>query len=132
MLISINEEGCHDTATVMYKMLFKGLFVPNTMAPTGSVQATRYWKPAGVNLASYRAEVYNRSGILLWSSTQLDENGSPAEAWDGTYKDKPVQQGVYYWCIQAIFRDGTIWQNKDIGERKGLSQEVSGTVTVLR
>ncbi|MFA6183445.1 MAG: PKD domain-containing protein, partial [Acidithiobacillus sp.] len=82
MLVAVSEHGCHDTTLVTYAMMFKGLYVPNAFAPGGTIQATRYWKPVGVNLATYRAEVYNSYGMLLWSSSLLDENGAPAESWD--------------------------------------------------
>ncbi len=131
-LVTVNKEGCHDTATISYDMLFKGLYVPNAFAPGGTVQATRYWKPVGINLASYRAEVYNSYGALLWSSTKLDEEGRPTESWDGTFNQKPSQQDVYVWKIRAIFRDGSIWYNADVGEREGLSEPRYGTISLIR
>ncbi len=51
LLVTVNAQGCQDTAMIAYDMLFKGLYVPNAFAPGGTVQATRYWKPVGVNLA---------------------------------------------------------------------------------
>jgi PKD repeat protein len=132
VLVTVNQLGCHDTARMVYDMMYKGLWVPNAMATGGSAQLARIWKPAGVNIARYKAEIYDSHGLLIWSSTLLDESGAPAEAWDGTYKEKPCQQDVYVWKISAVFRDGTIWQNRDIGEHKGLSEPVWGTVTVLR
>jgi hypothetical protein len=39
---------------------------------------------------------------------------------------------VYVWKITAIFRDGTIWYNTDIGSHKGLTQETWGTITLIR
>ena len=120
------------TATITFDMLFKGLYVPNAFAPGGTIQATRYWKPVGVNLASFRAEVYNRYGMMIWSSNKLDDKGSPTESWDGTYNDKPSQQDVYVWKIMAVFRDGSVWFNQDMGEHKGLSEPVFGTVTLIK
>ena len=96
------------------------------------MQPTRIWKPVGVNLVSYNAEIYNRQGMLVWSSTALDEKGSPTESWDGTYKLKPCQLDVYVWKIMAVFRDGSIWTNSDVGEHKGLSEPVYGTITLIR
>jgi len=132
MLVSVSELGCHDTALITYEMMFKGLYVPNAFAPGGTIQATRIWKPVGVNLASYEAKVFNSHGMLLWKSSLLDEHGAPAESWDGTYNEKPCQQDVYVWMITAIFRDGTIWTNQDVGEHKDLSEPVWGTVTLIR
>jgi hypothetical protein len=69
---------------------------------------------------------------MIWHSQKLDERGSPVEYWDGTYKGHPVQEDVYVWKIQAVFRDGTIWNNKDIGERNLLPDQVYGTVLLIR
>jgi hypothetical protein len=132
MLVSVSEQGCHDTAMITYDMIFKGLYVPNAFAPGSPIQATRIWKPVGVNLASYKAEVYNSYGALLWESDLLDDKGAPAESWDGTFNDKPCQQDVYVWKIMAVFRDGSVWYNQDMGEHKGLSGPVYGTITLIR
>ena len=85
-----------------------------------------------MNLASYRAEVYNSHGVLIWYSSELDENGRPAQGWDGTFNGKPCQQDVYVYHIHAVFRDGTIWYNTDVGKRKGLSEPVWGTISLIR
>jgi hypothetical protein len=132
MLVSVGADGCQDTATLMYEMMYKGLYVPNAFAPGGTVQPTRIWKPVGVNLASYRAEIYNSYGMMLWSSTLLDATGAPAESWDGSYNEKPCQQDVYVWKITAIFRDGSVWYNQDIGNHDGMPEVVYGTVTLIR
>ena len=132
MLVAVSALGCHDTAMIAYDMMFKGLYVPNAFAPGGTIQATRIWKPAGVNLATYQAQVYNSYGMQIWSSTLLDEAGSPAESWDGTFNGKPCQQDVYVWKITAVFRDGSIWYNTDVGEHEGLSAEKWGTITLIR
>jgi hypothetical protein len=131
-LITVNSLGCTDTATTVYRMLYKGLWIPTAMAPSGPVEQTRLWKPVGVNLATYRAEVYDSHGALLWSSTALDSNGAPLQGWDGTYKQVPCQQDVYVWKVQAVFRDGTIWHNENVGETDDMPNSEWGTVTLIR
>jgi PKD repeat protein len=130
-LYAKNDYGCVDSSAMLYKMLFKGLWVPNAMA-VGPVSETRLWKPVGINLSYYSAEIYNRWGELIWSSTMLTEKGEPVEGWDGTFKDVPCKQGVYVWKITAIFRDGSVWQNDDVGNREGLSEGKAGTITIIR
>jgi PKD repeat protein len=130
-LYAKNEYGCVDSTAVLYKMLYKGLWVPNAFS-VGPVQEVRLWKPIGVNLTYYKAEVYNRWGDLLWKSTKLTEKGAPAEGWDGTFNEKPCQEGVYVWKIEAIFSDGSIWWNDDVGNREGLSSGRTGTITLIR
>jgi PKD repeat protein len=131
-LVTLNDQGCSDTTSMQYTMLYKGLWVPNAFAPGGTVQATREWKPAGINLATYKCQVFNSWGAVIWESSMLDDKGSPTQAWDGTYKGHPVQEDVYIWKIQAVFRDGTIWNNTDTGDHTLLSQQVFGTITLIR
>ncbi len=137
ILVSTSKEGCNDTALLIYKMLFKGLYVPNAFAPEGMASETRIWKPVGVNLESYQCEIFNSYGALVWSSIKLDSWGAPLEGWEGYYMDNnntshKCPQDVYVWKITAKFRDGTIWTNKDMGEHEGLSEPVWGTLTLIR
>jgi hypothetical protein len=60
--------------------------------------------------------VINRWGNVLWQSSKLDANGSPAEGWDGTVNGQPQPAGTYMWTISAKFKDGTIWQGTDAGD----------------
>jgi hypothetical protein len=78
--------------------------------------------------------VYDTFGNMVWSSSLLDETGAPLEGWDGTFKGRICQQDVYVWKVfRAIFRDGTIWNNNDTGERGTLDGgETYGTVTLIR
>ena len=119
-------------ALIDYEMMFKDLYVPNAFAPGGTIQQVRLWQPVGVNLASYRAEVYNSHGLLLWSSSDIDDKGHPTQGWDGTFNGKPCQQDVYVYMIRAVFCDGTIWYNTDVGKRKGLLEPVWGTISLIR
>ncbi len=36
------------------------------------------------------------------------------------------------WKIQAVFRDGTIWDNKDVGEHENLVDTEYGTIVLIR
>lgn len=132
-LIARTYSGCTDTSRMIYTQMFKGLYIPNAFARSGSGEiAGDLWKPAGENLGSYQVEVYNRQGQLLWSSDKLDEKGSPAEGWDGTYRGMPCDPGIYVWKISAVFRDGTPWKNRDIGNRKNMPDLTTGTISLIR
>ena len=132
-LRAANSFGCVDSTSVIYDFMVKGLYVPNAFAPTGTVNAVRLFKPVGVNLATYTIEVYDTFGNLIWSSSLLDDKGSPVEGWNGTYKDKMCQQDVYVWKVRATFRDGTIWSNNDTGVHGALTgEDTYGTVVAIR
>jgi hypothetical protein len=131
-LTSTNSFGCTDTTSILYDFLFKGLWIPNAFTPGGPVEEVRLWKPIGINLAAYKAEVFDSYGNLIWSSNLLDPKGSPIEGWDGTFKGNRCQQDVYVWKIKGIFRDGSIWRNRDVGNREYLNDQPYGTVTLIR
>ncbi len=129
-LFSRNSYDCVDSSSIIYNMLFKGLWVPNAISP-GAVSAVSIWKPVGENLSSYKAEIYDRWGKLLWSSDKL-ENGIPSEGWDGKYNGSLCNEGAYIWKISATFKDGSIWPNAKVDYRQNVQDSGSGTVTLIR
>jgi len=131
-LVTLNEYGCPDTLTMEYNLMFKGLWVPNAFSPGNPNSAVHLFKPVGINLQSYTIEVYDTWGNILWTSSELDANGSPAEGWDGSFNGNMTQQDVYMWKAWAVFKDGTIWQGNSVGNNTNLQQTPYGTVTLIR
>jgi len=115
-----------------YKFIVKGLYIPNAISPNNPQVEVRLFKPIGINLETYRIDVYDRWGNLLWYSEKLDESGSPIEAWDGTYNGIDVQEGVYIWKASAMFKDGANWTADDINNGEPMPRSVFGTVTVIK
>jgi gliding motility-associated-like protein len=128
-LVATNHLNCVDTMLLKYRMMFKGLFIPNAFAPMASDGLPGVFQPAGTNLRHYRIEVFDHWGHLLWESTSLDENGAPSESWDGTVNGKMMPMDTYVWKVSAEFRDGTVWTGSDIGKGPG---KTIGTVTLLK
>lgn len=60
------------------------------------------FRPVYSNVASYRLEVYNRNGYLVFESMELHKG------WDGYLKNGALaSQGVYIWKASGKFSDGT-------------------------
>jgi gliding motility-associated-like protein len=131
-LISLNDFQCSDTLNMVYKLMFKGLYLPNAFSPNNPISNDLQFKPVGMNLRTYRIDVYDSWGNVLWSSTLLDERGSPVESWDGTSNGNLLPQDVYIWKVEAVFSDGTIWNANDVGDHKNIDKKTFGTVTLLR
>jgi PKD repeat protein len=131
-LVSISENNCTDTTYRDYEFIIKGLYVPTAFSPTSEKDEIKYFKPVGANLREYQICVYDRWGDKIWSSDELDAEGKPKEAWDGTYNNEPVPAGVYTWKVSAVFKDGTTWNAINIGTSQGISNERWGTVTLIR
>jgi len=131
-LVAFNEFNCPDTMRVVDSMLFKGLFVPNAFSPNNPHGEVQRFKPAGINLETYHMQVYDVKGNLLWETRELDDEGSPAQGWDGTYDGAPLPQGVYVWKAEAMFEDGTVWQGDEVGSSELSSGKRYGTVVIIR
>jgi len=131
-LIAKAVNKCTDTTSYKIEILFKGLYVPNALAPLTTDVGTMVFKPIGVGLKEYHVQVFDKWGHLLWESTKLDPGGKPGEYWNGTSQDgNLVPQGTYVWKIFASFIDGTIWQGSDNGKTKGIKKPM-GTITLIR
>ncbi len=128
-LISNNEFECSDTTFYEYKLLFKGLYVPNAFSPNNNSLGVRLFKPIGVNLKQYHCTVFDPWGHLVWESVKLDSQGRPSEGWDGTFEGEPMTQGNYFWKISATFVDDTPWTGGDIGQG---DYTTMGSVALIR
>ena len=116
MLVAYNSRNCAYTSYFEYDVFLKGLYITNAFAPLSPNPDLRLFKPKGYNLKEFRIEVFSRWGELVWSSTELDNEGRPVESWDGRYDGDLLPQGAYIWKVKAVFRDNTIWEGSDIGD----------------
>jgi len=88
------------------------LYIPNAFTPNGD-GLNDVFKMESVELDEFSIHIFDRWGRLLFHSTSTDFE------WDGTYRGKIVNQGMYTYKI---------WFRK--GDYR--SEEKIGTVTVLR
>ncbi|MEI6172318.1 MAG: PKD domain-containing protein [Bacteroidota bacterium] len=128
-LISFNNFECSDTTLYQYKLLFKGLFVPNAFSPTNNNLGVRLFIPVGMNLKQYHVTVFDSWGHLMWESYKIDDKGRPVEGWDGTFEGNLMPQGNYIWKISALFVDDTSWSGSDTGQG---NYNTMGSVTLIR
>jgi hypothetical protein len=102
------------TQTIDIKIL-GNLFLPNAFIPAGSNTQLKTFKAKGFGLKTWRMQIFNNFGQLIWESTKLDNTGAPLEGWDGTYKGQIVEQGVYIWQITATLLNGEEWKGMSFG-----------------
>ena len=108
--------GVIDTTTSMSNIvcLNQGveIIVPNAIVPEGK---NRIFKPQFINnnITTYNMQIYNRWGGLIFETSDF------TQGWDGTYKGKVVEQGVYAYSINLVDSDKQTVQK-------------TGTVMVIR
>jgi gliding motility-associated-like protein len=99
---------------------FRNVYVPNIFTPDGDGLnddfKIRIGK--GIKKISYM-KIYNRWGELMHLEENLFPSSGYTGSWDGTYKGRRVNSGVYVYMIKILFQD-----NREILYR--------GSVTVIR
>ena len=127
-LLTVFEEGIYNAKLYHYEMCPIAIereviefcpmtfFVPNVFTPNGDGLNDTF-EPKMSNIESYKIMIFNRWGDLIFTSK------NPANQWDGTVNDNPVQIDVYVYkiVVTGFYQMG----NLD-------SKELVGTVTVLK
>jgi VirB8 protein. len=68
------------------------LFVPNAFTPIKSTN--NVFKPKKTQLLSYELSIYNRGGVMIFHTTNIDEG------WNGYYKGNLCAMGSYVYVIK--------------------------------
>lgn len=96
---------CKETLYVFVDVVLKGCeegdaFVPNTFTPNGDGQNDILFV-RGLKVEEVYFAVYNRWGEMVFETKDKDKG------WDGIYKGKPADVGVFGWYLKAKCFDGT-------------------------
>ena len=112
-LVIIDDHGCTDTTYNTYPIVKGEVWVPSVFTPDAD-QNNRL-KVGYDNIESYQMLIYNRSGLLVFKTTDIEEG------WDGTHKGKPCPSGAYMYRV--------IYSTKS---RPDNSYEKTGSVLLVR
>ncbi len=112
-LVAYSENGCADSLTINDAFTgngafikFPNAFVPNAGGPTGGYynqrtdEENQVFHPVTSGVASYNLKIYNKSGMLVFESSDI------ALGWDGYYKGQICASGVYVWKVRGTYRNG--------------------------
>ncbi len=91
----------------------KGIQFPTAFSPNEDSKNEGFQLHVGGDVRSFTFRVWDRWGNLLVSTDD------PEFTWDGTYKNKPLQSGVYVYQLETEFKNGT-------------SESTSGNITIVR
>ncbi|RYF23566.1 MAG: PKD domain-containing protein [Flavobacteriales bacterium] len=129
-LKTFNEEGCVDSVQKYVQIVgVPGyVYLPNSFIPGGSNLPLQKFMAIGSGIKSWRMSVFNKWGQVVWETTQLEE-GKPVEGWDGTYKNQPQPQGLYFWKMDVQLINGTEWKGVSLG---GKPPKRTGEIYLIR
>ncbi|NDV68392.1 gliding motility-associated C-terminal domain-containing protein [Dysgonomonas sp. 25] len=91
---------CPSIAQVTFAISESALDQPNFFSPGDSPGSNDEWRVAHKSIVKFRCTIFNRWGVKLFQFTD------PDKGWDGRYKGKRVNPGVYFYVIEATGADG--------------------------
>ena len=104
----IDVNGCIGEASILVELeRNRNVFIPNVFSPNDDDKNDYFgiFTGVGVKKINY-VRVYDRWGELLFANQNLAPTSDPSQGWDGTFRGKPVQQGVYLYISEIEFEDG--------------------------
>lgn len=81
------------------------VFIPNTFTPNGDGKNDVLYVRSGI-LENFVLRIYNRWGELLFETTSLEKG------WNGTFKGKYCEQGVYDYYFEGTCLNGDTFQKR--------------------
>lgn len=99
---AVDEFGCQGdtTVTIFVQQLCGELFVPTIFSPNADGSNDQHCVLGGC-LTNFEFSIYNRWGERVF------ESNSQSACWDGMFRGKPAQTGVYVYKLKAVLIDGT-------------------------
>ncbi len=102
------------------------LEMPNAFSPNGDGVNDKYQaKSTYQNITEFKAMIFNRWGQCLYTWTDWTDID---KGWDGTYKGKPVKDGVYFVRVRAKGGDGKEYDiRKDVNLLRRFNEVTGAT-----
>ena len=111
-LIATSNFGCTDTAYAHVvtdaDIVFPNAFTPNANGPSGGTYDPKsidndIFFPYTSGVIDFKFQIFNRWGELIFETDNIKQG------WDGYYRDKPCQVGVYVWKAYAKLNNDKIF-----------------------
>ncbi|MBR9920372.1 MAG: T9SS type B sorting domain-containing protein [Bacteroidetes bacterium] len=99
--------GCRaiDSVTIFVDPI-RPIYIPNAFSPNNDGVNdffSIFGNPAAVQINEFR--IFSRWGELLYEATNIPLN-DPKLGWDGTFRGKPMNSGVFAYYAEILFLDG--------------------------
>lgn len=100
-----SKEGCVDSLLIPVRLraYTKQVALPNAFSPNGDGLNDVFVPKLKLERAysTFEFRIYNRYGQMIYNTANMNSG------WDGTFKGKPQEEGVYFYKIAILFLDGS-------------------------
>ena len=104
-----DSNGCKNREDVKVTVLCEGVtvFIPNTFSPNGDGRNDQFYiRGQGIGQVKMM-QIYNRWGEIVFEQTNFPAN-SAMHGWNGTFKGRLPQEGVYVYQLQLYCGNGQV------------------------
>lgn len=134
LFVEDKNTGCNarDSVNVTIIPVPGTLYIPNAFYPGSNVPELRTFKLKGTGIKKYRLQIFDAWGKVVFETTELNADGSPKVAWNGTYMNngRVLPQDAYTWKIVEIeFENGKPWSGMSYN---GGPAKYFGNLTLFR
>lgn len=100
-------DGCTDEAFINVDVeKRRRVFIPNSFSPNQDGTNDKFFVfGAGEVAGVARMQIFDRWGNKLYEVENVSA-GDPTVGWDGTFKSRPLNPGLYVYNIEVLFIDG--------------------------
>lgn len=106
---ALDSNGCRNTASVNIVVICKdgNIFIPNTFSPNGDGNNDIFY-PRGKGIDHVQVlRIFNRWGEVVFEKMNFPVNDA-SQGWDGRYKGKAPQPGVYIYQVEVYCSNGDL------------------------
>lgn len=103
-----DENGCSDEDIItIFAKKSNPVFVPTGFTPNSDGSNDRLLVHGKEGIVVRHFAIYDRWGELLYEARDFEVN-DPNIGWDGAFKGKPMNGGVFIWRLEVEFEDGNL------------------------
>jgi hypothetical protein len=111
-LLVTDANGCTGEGSVYVKIdPNRNVYIPNVIAPNSRSGLNTRWKVftgLGIEQVNY-ARVFDRWGDMVYQKVNYKANNDDySEGWDGAFRDRALNPGVYVYLVEVKFLDGRV------------------------
>lgn len=107
-LTIVDVNGCSTSESIFVELdRNRNIFIPNIFSPNGDDRNDYFgvFNGVGVKMINF-VRVFDRWGEMMFTKANILPGTDISQGWDGTFRGRVVENGVYVYMIEVEFEDG--------------------------